>query len=142
MASIARGEVDLVISTEHDPRAEGVAGLHCQPLYVDRWMCAVDANHPKVGDTITRELFTSLPHLEWGMGTPPIPNRGETAYRRLGLEARVPLTIESFALTPLLLAGTDRLTMRSVCAACVCTDTYGASLASASANGWNRRGKA
>jgi LysR family transcriptional regulator, nod-box dependent transcriptional activator len=43
------------------------------------------------------------------MGTPPIPNRGEVAYRTAGLQARVPITMESFALVPLLLAGTDML---------------------------------
>jgi LysR family nod box-dependent transcriptional activator len=87
--------------------AEGVSGLRSEPLYVDRWVCAVDADHARVGDTLTAELFSSLRHLEWGLGTPPVPNRGETAYRKAGLQARVPVTTESFALTPLLLAGTD-----------------------------------
>jgi DNA-binding transcriptional LysR family regulator len=107
MLKLARAEVDLVISTAQDPTAEGLPELRSEPLYVDRWVCAVDANNPRVPDTMTAELFASLRHLEWGLGTPPVPNRGEVAYRTAGLQARVPLTTESFALTPLLLAGTD-----------------------------------
>ena len=109
MLKLGRGEFDLVISTAQDPRAEAVPGLRSEPLYRDRWVCAVDANNPDVEDQITPEVFASLRHLEWGMGTPPVSNRGEVAYRAAGLQARVPVTMESFALMPLLLAGTDMM---------------------------------
>jgi len=107
MLKLSRGDVHLVISPTNDPSAGSFAGVRSEPLYTDRWVCVVDAAHPKVDDCMTPELFTSLPHLEIGVGSPPLFNAGERAYRAGGLDVYVPITTESFALTPLLVVGTE-----------------------------------
>ena len=53
---LTRGDVDLVISPTNDPSAATIPGLRSEQLYTDRWMCIVDANHPRVGDCMTPEL--------------------------------------------------------------------------------------
>jgi LysR family nod box-dependent transcriptional activator len=101
VSATLRGEVDLSIGafqqTEH---------VCAELLYVDRWVCAVSADHPDVGDHMTIELFSRLPHLEWRLRTPAIQSHAEVLYQSLGIQRQVPLTTESFALLPYLLRGT------------------------------------
>ena len=101
IGATSRGEVDLSIGDFRHPEH-----ACAEVLYVDRWMCAVSADHPEVGDRMTLELFSRLPHLEWRLRTPAIQSHAEVLYESLGIQRRVPLTTESFALLPFLLRGT------------------------------------
>lgn len=74
-------------------------------LYTDRWLCAVSADHPEVGDHMSLELFCRLPHLEWRLSTPVIQSHAELLYAARGIQRQVLLTTESFALLPALLRG-------------------------------------
>jgi LysR family nod box-dependent transcriptional activator len=96
-----RGEVDLSIGD-----FRGAEHARAEVLYVDRWMCAVSADHPDVDDRMTVELFSRLPHLEWRLRTPATTSHAEVFYESLGIQRQVPLTTESFALLPYLLRGT------------------------------------
>jgi DNA-binding transcriptional LysR family regulator len=96
-----RGEVDLSIGDFRQPE-----DARTEVLYCDRWMCAVSADHPDVGERITLEQFTSLPHLEWRLRTPVVRSHAEGLYESLGIRRQVALTTESFALLPHLLRGT------------------------------------
>jgi hypothetical protein len=59
-----RGEVDLSIGA-FQAFAESCTEL----LYTDRWLCAVSADNPAVGDHMSLALFCRLPHLEWRLRT-------------------------------------------------------------------------
>jgi DNA-binding transcriptional LysR family regulator len=107
MLKLARGDVDLVISPTNDPSVPNFPDGRSEALYSHGWVCVVDAANPHVGQDLTAEVFRSLPHLEIAIGTPPVVNPGEQAYRAAGLTARVPVTTESFALTPVLVLGTE-----------------------------------
>jgi DNA-binding transcriptional LysR family regulator len=75
-------------------------------LYTDRWVCAVSADHPEVGDRMSLDLFSRLPHVEWRLKTPAIQSHAELLYASKGVQRQVSLTTESFALLPTLVRGT------------------------------------
>jgi LysR family nod box-dependent transcriptional activator len=101
VGSTLAGEVDLSIG--HFRQTEHACA---EVLYVDRWVCAVSADHPEVGNQMTVELFSRLPHMEWRLRSPAIQSHAEVLYQSMGIQRQVPLTIESFALLPYLLRGT------------------------------------
>ncbi len=96
-----QGEVDLSVGAFS--WAEGACE---EPLYTERWVCAVSLDHPDVGDRMTLELFQSMPHLEWRVRTPVARSHADVQYGARGIQVHVPLTIDSFALLPTLLRGT------------------------------------
>ena len=100
------GEVDLSIGAFHS-----VAETCSEVLYIDRWMCAVSADHPDVGDRMTLELFCRLPHLEWRLRTPVIQSHAELLYGSKGIQRQVPITTESFALLPSLVRGSRMIAL-------------------------------
>jgi DNA-binding transcriptional LysR family regulator len=95
------GEVDLSVG------AFASTEVACSELlYTERWVCAVSADNPDVGDEMTLELFERLPHLEWRLRTPLVLSHAEVLYGSKGIHPHVPLTLDSFALLPALLRGT------------------------------------
>jgi len=100
VAATERGEVDLSVGA-----FQAFADACSEVLYTDRWLCAVSADHPEVGEHMSLELFCRLPHLEWRLRTPVIQSHAEVLYGSRGIQRRVPLTTESFALLPALLRG-------------------------------------
>ena len=74
-------------------------------LYTERWVCAVSADHPEVGDDMSLELFCRLPHAEWRLRTPVVSSHAELLYASKGIERQVLLTTESFALLPAIVRG-------------------------------------
>ena len=95
------GEVDLSIGAFSSDSAH-----RTEVLYTDRWVCAVSADNPEVGDRMSVELFSRLPHIEWQLRTPAIQSHAESLYRAKGIERQVVLVSESFALLPSLVRGT------------------------------------
>lgn len=69
------------------------------------WICAVDANHPTLGDTLSAEEFFALPHA---FGAPSAYSVGpEELVRRLfDIDMTVQLAVPSLLHLPLVLAGT------------------------------------
>ncbi|WP_063781877.1 LysR family transcriptional regulator [Bradyrhizobium viridifuturi] len=76
-------------------------------LLSDRWLCAVDANHPDVsGDTLTETQFLELPHLVYGIGDDRQLNLADQHLANAGVQRRIEVTVESFLLNPFLIKGT------------------------------------
>ena len=100
------GVIDLLLAPDHP-----IEHLHRQPLFSDRWVCAVAVDNNRVGDRLTPEVFQSLHHIGVGFGTPPRASDPEQAYRALGVHPRVPVTTESFVLAPFIVSGTELATL-------------------------------
>src|SRR6185437_13324045 len=105
------GRVDLVL----EPREYLAPGIPSQTLLEDRWVCAMWNGHPEVVmrepasvvDALTLERFERLPRLSFGVGMSGPISTAELYYQRLGIGGRVTGTVNSFALLPFLLRGTD-----------------------------------
>ncbi|UFX47583.1 LysR family transcriptional regulator [Bradyrhizobium sp. 41S5] len=76
-------------------------------LLSDRWLCAVDAEHPDIADDVlTEEQFLQLPHLVYGIGTHRQLNLADQHLANAGIARRIQVTVESFLLNPFLIQGT------------------------------------
>ncbi|MBR0750520.1 LysR family transcriptional regulator [Bradyrhizobium japonicum] len=76
-------------------------------LLSDRWLCAIDANHPDVkDDTLTEKQFLELPHLVYGIGDDRQLNLADQHLADAGVQRRIEVTVESFLLNPFLIEGT------------------------------------
>lgn len=76
-------------------------------LLSDRWLCAIDANHPDVkDDTLTEKQFLELPHLVYGIGDDRQLNLADQHLANAGVQRRIEVTVESFLLNPFLIEGT------------------------------------
>jgi LysR family transcriptional regulator, nod-box dependent transcriptional activator len=77
------------------------------PLLSDRWLCALDADHPDVrGSELTKEQFLELPHLVYGIGIDRQLNLADQHLSDIGIQRRIEVTVESFLLNPFLIEGT------------------------------------
>jgi LysR family nod box-dependent transcriptional activator len=105
---IEYGEADLCLCLDtlglYDARALP-EGLRKEVLRPVRWICAVDRDHPTVGDTLSAEEFRALPHV---IGRPSgYSAAAEELVRRLfEIELTVHLTVPSLLHLPLVLPGT------------------------------------
>lgn len=77
-------------------------------LFSDRFVCAVDADHPEVGDRISLAQFQSLPYLATSAGR--LPGIAELELDRLGITRNTEITT-GFTLGFLLLPGTRLVCM-------------------------------
>ena len=101
-ASLRDGTVDLAIA----PMTETPAGLFCQPLVDDRFVCLVRLDHPTVGDALTLEQYAALPHLLIAPRGRPQAHVDE-ALARHGLRRRVAVSVPHFSTAPFALAESD-----------------------------------
>lgn len=99
---LRRGSVDLAILPAEV--AGAVAGLPSAELFSDRYVCAVDADNPQVGDTMTVEAFHALPYLAYSGGT--FPSVAELRLEASGNARTIEITTQSFVVAPFLLTGT------------------------------------
>ena len=98
---LRQNKVDLLITAkEAFPRH---AEFPHEDLFTDRYVCAVDAEHPLVRDDITMEQFSTLPYLATSAGR--LPSVAEMELDRLGISRNVEMTT-SFTLGFFLLPGT------------------------------------
>jgi len=106
---IEYGEADLCLCLDtlglYDARALP-EGLRKEVLRPVRWICAVDRDHPTIGDTMSAEEFRTLPHV---IGRPSgYSAAAEELVRRLfEIDLTVHLTVPSLLHLPLVLAGTN-----------------------------------
>lgn len=103
---VRRHEVDVLITP-----GESFPDLHRMPhqtLFTDRYVVAVDRDHPEIGDEITYEQFCTLPYLATWSGR----NRShlEVQLDLLGVPRNVEITTE-FGIAPFLLRGTRLITV-------------------------------
>ena len=105
LARLEYGEADLCLCLDnlrlYDTRVypESLRTVRLRPV---RWICAVDRNHPTIGDTLTAEQFLALPHV---FGRPSgYSASAEELVRRL---FDTDLTVPSLLHLPLVLPGTN-----------------------------------
>src|SRR3974390_444140 len=70
-----------------------------------RWICAVDRDHPTVGDSITAEQYFSLPHV-FGRPSGHTASAEELVRRILDVDLTVHYSVPSLLHLPLVLPGT------------------------------------
>ncbi|MBY8862283.1 LysR family transcriptional regulator [Nocardia sp. CA2R105] len=104
---LRRGQIDLFIVPREIERSD--TPLLSEDLFHDRLVCAVDVDHPEVGDAITREQFQTLPYLAYDGG--PLPSAAQLQLRARGAERAIDVTTQSFVVAPLMLRGTRFLTL-------------------------------
>lgn len=75
--------------------------------YDDRWMFLVADDHPSVGDHLTRPDPARLPWVTYRRTDAPAVRR----LGMLGIEPRVEISVDSFQLLPLMVAGTARIAL-------------------------------
>ncbi|MFE1108035.1 LysR family transcriptional regulator [Streptomyces rochei] len=80
-------------------------------LYGDRWVFLVADDHPSVGDRLTRQDLARLPWVTYQRtyDAPAVRQLG-----MLGIEPRVEVSVDSFQIIPLLVAGTRRIALIQV----------------------------
>ncbi|WP_329343417.1 LysR family transcriptional regulator [Streptomyces sp. NBC_01352] len=103
---LVRGQTDLLIG----PRAVlPDAGDFClEPLYTDRYVLAVDAANPEIGDTVSVEQFSTLPYIATHFDCQP--SLPETQLDLLGIPRNLE-AITGISAAPLLLQGTRLVTL-------------------------------
>jgi DNA-binding transcriptional LysR family regulator len=87
---------------------EAHAQFHHRVLFRDRYLVAVDADHPDVGDEITLEQFSTLPYLATSSGH--LRSLAEMQLDFFGTPRNTEITA-GFGMAPFLLRGTRLITL-------------------------------
>jgi DNA-binding transcriptional LysR family regulator len=85
--------------------------LPSEALFQDRWMCIMDASAVPEPGTLDLASFLARPHLLYSIGPDLQLNLADRHLADQGLSRRVEVTIESFLLVPLLVRGTDLVSL-------------------------------
>jgi LysR family transcriptional regulator, nod-box dependent transcriptional activator len=102
------GEADMCLCLDSlrlfDVRAypDTLRSVRLRPV---RWVCAVDRDHPSVGDSISAEQYFSLPHV-FGRPNGYTATAEELVRRLLDIDLPVHITVPSLLHLPLVLRGT------------------------------------
>ncbi len=105
--AMAAGMVDLAVGLFPDLKA----GFFQQRLYRDRFVCVARADHPRVGERLTRRQFAELPHAIVATEGAGHEAALERAFAQQGLRRRPTLTIPHFMAVPVIIAKTDCVAM-------------------------------
>ena len=107
------GHVDMMIraqvGTEHESRLI-TEHLNVEPLFMDHWVCVVDANHASIGEELTLEEYASLPHVshDFGRKTPMLE---EISHAQISLDVDVRASAPTFSTLIFMLPGTPLITV-------------------------------
>ncbi len=108
LSRLEYGDVDLCLCLDSlrlfEARAfpDTLRSVRLRPV---RWICAVDRDHPTVGDSITAEQYFSLPHV-FGRPNGYTASAEELVRRLLDIDLQVHITVPSLLHLPLVLRGT------------------------------------
>ncbi len=110
---LGAGDVDFLVMLDNP----SLLGLQSFPDWLARaelrrmhWVCVVSADHPNVGEALTREQFLSLPHIY--VRSPGESLSTEDVVRReLGFNLNVRATTENVLEVPFMLPGTTLLAL-------------------------------
>ncbi|GAA1640863.1 LysR family transcriptional regulator [Georgenia ruanii] len=97
-----RHQTDLLIMPK-EVFPEHAAYPH-EVLFADRYVCAVDAAHPDVGEELPLAQFSTLPYLAVNIGA--LPSSAELRLEARGILRDTHLTIQAPLVAPFLLRGT------------------------------------
>jgi DNA-binding transcriptional LysR family regulator len=109
LARLEYGEADLCLCLDNLRLYETRAypeSLHTIRLRPVRWLCAVDRDHPTVGDSLSAEQFLALPHV-FGRPSGYTASAEELVRRLFDADITVHLTVPSLLHLPLVLPGTS-----------------------------------
>lgn len=104
---MARGEVDLMVAG----LGHGPGDLRQRPLFEDDFLTAQRKGHPRGTGRLDLDAFCALDHLLISSDGAGFSGLVDEALARLGRTRRVTVSIQSYALAPVILANSD----------CVCT---------------------
>ena len=104
---LEQGDVDLFVGTAED----GASGLIASTLFEDEFATAQRIGHPRGKGALTLDEFCSLDHLLISTSGGQFSGMIDHALSEVGRERSVSVSIQSYALAPLVLATTD----------CICT---------------------
>jgi DNA-binding transcriptional LysR family regulator len=104
---LRRGESDLLIVPREVAGEVGKLGM--SPLFTDRFVLAVGADNPNVGETITLEDFSRQPYLSSTTGS--LRSLAEEQLTMMGVDQQLEVSTRTFLLAPFLLPGAHLLTM-------------------------------
>jgi DNA-binding transcriptional LysR family regulator len=104
---LRRGDFDLLILPRE--AAGEIGHLSVSPLFTDRFVCAVGADNPQVGDTITVEELARQPYLSSTTGS--LRSLAEEQLEAMGIGHHPEVTTRTFLLAPFLLPGAHLLTL-------------------------------
>jgi DNA-binding transcriptional LysR family regulator len=99
------GEIDLALGAVVDD-APGIRRLE---LCTERFACAARADHPRLGETLTLEQYTTIPHLVITLGDDEGPTWIDQALAKLGRTRQVAVRVRYFMAAPLIVARGDLL---------------------------------
>ena len=104
---LRHGETDFLIM----PREVflGYVDFPNELLFSDRYVCAVDADNPDVGASITMQQFSAQPYLAVNVGH--LPTSAEIQLDAQGVIRNTQITTQMFMLAPFLLRETRLLTL-------------------------------
>ncbi|GAA1640829.1 LysR family transcriptional regulator [Georgenia ruanii] len=100
--ALRRNETDLLILPRELLGAN--VGYPHTALFSDRYLVAVDRDHPEVADEITVEQFSTLPYLAYRAGT--LIGLPENQLEQQQIPRNLEVTAQSFVVAPFLLRGT------------------------------------
>jgi DNA-binding transcriptional LysR family regulator len=104
---LEQGDIDLFVGTTED----AAGGLVGQTLFDDEFVTAQRRDHPRGKRDMTIDEFCQMDHLLISTAGGHFSGMIDTALAEIGRERRVSVSIQSYALAPLVLASTD----------CICT---------------------
>jgi DNA-binding transcriptional LysR family regulator len=102
--ALASGELDVAVGF----LPELSQGVVQKRLFLDRYVCLVRADHPRIGSRLTRAQFLAATHVL-------VSSRGsaheivEQTLRNQGLVRRIALRVPHFTVVPMILARTDHM---------------------------------
>ncbi len=99
------GELDLALGAV----VEDAAGIRRAVLCTEAFACAVRRDHPVVGEALSLEQYTRIPHLVIALGDDERPTWVDEALAQRGHSRRVALHVRYFMAAPLIIARTDLL---------------------------------
>jgi LysR family transcriptional regulator, nod-box dependent transcriptional activator len=108
-AHLEYGEADLCLCLDHlrlyevTDYPDNLRMVRLRPVH---WICAVDRNHPSVGDSISLEEYRALPHV-FGRPSGYSATAEELVRRLFDIELTVHLTVPSLLHLPHVIVGTS-----------------------------------
>lgn len=101
--ALEQGEIDVFIGVAED----GAPGLMARKLFQERFVTAQRRGHPRGSGPLTLDEFCALDHLLISTSGGHFAGMVDQALAELGRERRVSVSVQSYALAPLILGSTD-----------------------------------
>ena len=100
---LEQGEIDVFIGAAED----GAPGLIARKLFQEEFVTAQRRGHPRGNTPLTLDEFCALDHLLISTSGGHFAGMIDTALTELGRTRQVSISVQSYALAPLILASTD-----------------------------------